>query len=251
VNLKQMKVAVAGAGAAGLVLGGLTVGGVTFASPSSSTVYSACVSKIGDTLYDVTANGTPRCRSGDTLISWNAQGPKGTTGPQGPKGTTGPPGPKGTKGTTGPQGPKGTKGTTGPQGPKGTKGTKGTTGPKGTKGTTGPAGPEYVASGIILGTGAVDILSKSPGVSVTVTHKGTGVYGLNASGLGTSCVVPSLTAVAASYTIDYASGGCGAGTVTTDVYTNNGTNEDWSFLLVGTDPPSTQQVKQGAIHFPS
>jgi hypothetical protein len=47
------------------------------------------------TLYNVTPNGTPRCQSGDTLVTWNQQGPMGATGAVGPAGTTGPSGPPG------------------------------------------------------------------------------------------------------------------------------------------------------------
>jgi hypothetical protein len=68
-------------------------------------VYSACVSQgdsrhhsfssldhSGGTLYDVTVNGTPQCRRGDTSITWNQTGPQG---PAGPRGLQGPPGPSG------------------------------------------------------------------------------------------------------------------------------------------------------------
>jgi len=45
------------------------------------------------TLYNVTPNGTPHCQHGDTLVTWNQQGPMGATGVTGPAGTTGPSGP--------------------------------------------------------------------------------------------------------------------------------------------------------------
>jgi hypothetical protein len=64
------------------------LGGGTFALASDSaasasttgTVYSACVTRLGHALYDVTANGTPKCLKGDTLITWNQAGPQGPAG---------------------------------------------------------------------------------------------------------------------------------------------------------------------------
>jgi len=47
------------------------------------------------TLYNVTINSTPRCQQGDTLVTWNQQGPIGPTGPTGQTGKTGPSGPSG------------------------------------------------------------------------------------------------------------------------------------------------------------
>jgi len=47
------------------------------------------------TLYNVTINSTPRCQQGDTLVTWNQQGPIGPAGPTGQTGTTGPSGPSG------------------------------------------------------------------------------------------------------------------------------------------------------------
>lgn len=127
----------------------LVGGGVALAadSTSPSTVYSACVSTLGHALYNVTADGTPRCVGHDTTISWNQ------TGPQGAQGLTGAPGPQGAKGDTGgtgPAGPAGAKGDTGdtgpagpvgPVGPQGDPGPAGPAGPKGDTGATGPAGP--------------------------------------------------------------------------------------------------------------
>lgn len=67
-------------------------------SPAPAT-YSACVAASSfrtglffpgavnnGTLYNVTVNGTPRCNRGDTVITWNQEGPMGPSGPAGPAG---------------------------------------------------------------------------------------------------------------------------------------------------------------------
>lgn len=59
------------------------------------------------------------CRSTETGVSWNVQGPSGPQGEQGPQGPVGPIGPTGATGETGPQGPQGEQGPVGPQGPPG------------------------------------------------------------------------------------------------------------------------------------
>lgn len=130
------------------------LGGGSFAlaasSATSDTVYSACVN-FGHSMYNFTVNGTPRCNSGDTLISWNQTGPQGPAGPQGPKGDTGATGATGPKGATGAtgaagaQGPKGDTGATGAQGPKGDTGATGATGPQGPAGTFGALHAEHYA----------------------------------------------------------------------------------------------------------
>jgi Collagen triple helix repeat (20 copies) len=103
----------------------------TASASAASTVYSACVSRFGHTLYNVTVNGTPRCFAGDPIATWNQTGPQGPAGPQGPKGDTG------ATGATGPQGPKGDTGATGATGPTGATGATGATGPQGPPGTFG------------------------------------------------------------------------------------------------------------------
>ena len=107
-------------------------GGSVFTALGSPTpaTYSACVvassSRLGfslpgmlvkGTLYNVTTNGTPACTRGDTVISWNEQGPIGASGPQG---SQGPAGPSGSSGPSGPAGPAGPTGATGLDGPPGT-----------------------------------------------------------------------------------------------------------------------------------
>lgn len=94
------------------------------------------------------------CKSNETLLSFNLQGPKGDKGdpgPQGPKGDkgdVGPAGSQGVKGDTGAQGPQGLKGDkgdpgpVGPQGPQGEQGVQGMQGEQGPKGDTGAQGPQ-------------------------------------------------------------------------------------------------------------
>jgi hypothetical protein len=57
------------------------------AATSTDTTYYACVKTSDGTLRIVSANTT--CKSSETLISWNQQGPAGPTGPQGPQGPAG------------------------------------------------------------------------------------------------------------------------------------------------------------------
>ena len=94
------------------------------------------------------------CRSKETAVSWNVQGPQGDQGPQGetgPQGPVGPQGETGLQGDTGPAGPQGApgeqgiagpQGEVGPMGPQGIPGIAGPTGPQGIPGIQGPIGPE-------------------------------------------------------------------------------------------------------------
>lgn len=59
------------------------------AAAQTSGVLNACVGKTLGTLRATDAS--QGCRPGETLISWNQQGPQG---PQGPRGATGPAGPQ-------------------------------------------------------------------------------------------------------------------------------------------------------------
>jgi Collagen triple helix repeat (20 copies) len=108
----------------GLVVGvvSLTAAAVAFASiqGSSGGVIHGCYLSNGNLRV---VDPATACKSNETTLDWNSQGPSGTTGPQGPTGPTGAQGPKGdngTAGTTGPQGPQGNPGPTGPSGPAGT-----------------------------------------------------------------------------------------------------------------------------------
>jgi Collagen triple helix repeat (20 copies) len=99
-------------------------GGVAWATIPNGDVINACYSKSGGSLRVIDASVT-NCKSGETALSWNAQGTPGPTGPTGPAGPAGPTGPAGPAGPTGPAGPQGDVGPTGPAGPTGPSGITG------------------------------------------------------------------------------------------------------------------------------
>ena len=69
-----------------LVIGGVLLWGYSRATGETITV---CVKKTG--LIYVIGEGFKRtdCKTGDTLLTWNAEGPEGPQGPQGPQGAAG------------------------------------------------------------------------------------------------------------------------------------------------------------------
>jgi len=73
-------------------------------------VIHGCYAKSGGTLRVIDA-GVTSCKSSETSLDWNVQGPAGPAGPEGPAGAVGPAGPQG------PAGPGGPQGATGPAGP--------------------------------------------------------------------------------------------------------------------------------------
>lgn len=103
-------------------------------STKSKTLY-ACVGGAGGTLRSSTA--AAKCPARTHKISWNAEGPRGATGPAGPVGAPGAPGATGATGEPGATGAQGAPGTTGPAGPQGAAG------PKGDQGDGAPAPVEY------------------------------------------------------------------------------------------------------------
>jgi hypothetical protein len=82
---RQWRISVARAVMIGIVLAG--VGGVAWAATraADSSVISACVAP-GNPQLLYSANGT--CPGGQTLITWNQQGPQGQPGPQGAPGAS-------------------------------------------------------------------------------------------------------------------------------------------------------------------
>lgn len=86
---------------------------VAYATIPSSNVIDSCYARSGGSLRVIDSTVTT-CKSTETSLAWNVQGPKGDMGPAGPQGETGP------QGATGAAGPKGDKGDTGPAGPAGT-----------------------------------------------------------------------------------------------------------------------------------
>ena len=88
-----------------LLLGASGVAASATSSPSAHPTYYACL-KSGK----LTQVGSvkPTCRSGSSLISWNAAGPSGPSGPSGPTGTSGTNGVNGTNVMTSAAAPSGT-----------------------------------------------------------------------------------------------------------------------------------------------
>lgn len=132
----------------GVILGGLVtlsivagLGTMWARAQSAGGVIYACIQKSDGTFQVARRN---QCGAGETLVSWNVQGPQGTTGltgPQGSQGPTGASGPMGASGQNGPTGGGGPSGAAGVAGPTGASGPAGLNGPSGASGPTGPSGP--------------------------------------------------------------------------------------------------------------
>lgn len=106
------------------VMGCVLAGTVTMAAAGAQVVTQiyGCVTANSGAVRIVSATET--CRSNETSLVWNVQGPEG---PQGPVGPSGPQGPAGADGAQGEIGPAGPQGATGPQGPEGPQGPAGMT----------------------------------------------------------------------------------------------------------------------------
>src|SRR5260221_3136181 len=111
----------------------------SFASASGPTTFLACLGN--GSFYNVTLNGTPTCRRGDTLVTWDQIGPASPAGPVGPTGAVGPVGPVGPVAATGATGATGAIAATGAAGPTGPTADTGATGATAPTGSTGPPGP--------------------------------------------------------------------------------------------------------------
>src|SRR5206468_3678382 len=98
---------------------------------------SACVNPAGEVRI---LRGDDHCRSSETTLDWNIEGPAGPAGAAG-LGFSGPQGATGPQGEAGPSGPAGAPGETGDPGEIGPAGPTGDPGPKGDSGETGPMGP--------------------------------------------------------------------------------------------------------------
>lgn len=92
---------------------GAAVTTVVSATIPTNNVISGCYTRSGGMLRVIDPKVTS-CKSTETSLEWNVQGPVGPPGPQGPKGDQGEPGP------LGPQGPQGIQGIPGPAGAAGT-----------------------------------------------------------------------------------------------------------------------------------
>jgi len=85
---------------------------VVYATIPSNNLISGCYMKSGGSLRVLDPSVTS-CKSGETSLAWNVQGPTGLTGGQGVQGPQGATGPQGIQGLTG------ATGATGPAGPAG------------------------------------------------------------------------------------------------------------------------------------
>jgi hypothetical protein len=130
-NMKISKYLVSAGFAAMLVLGTWTY------TQAVTNGISVCVLKNGTVHVIGPDFKRDDCKTNETLLTWNAQGPKGDQGIQGP---VGPKGDTGSSGTNGVNGAPGAKGDTGNSGAPGVKGDKGDTGSQGAQGTVGPSG---------------------------------------------------------------------------------------------------------------
>jgi hypothetical protein len=112
------------------ILGAFSAGAIAVAQSggSSSAVVNGCVAKKSGQLR-VLAKGKTKCKSGESALSWNKQGPAGAAGAAGASGAAG---------TQGERGPAGTAGAAGARGPAGADGAPGA---DGADGATGPQGP--------------------------------------------------------------------------------------------------------------
>ncbi|HEX8793573.1 MAG TPA: type VI secretion system tube protein Hcp [Polyangiaceae bacterium] len=136
---RRRTAAAVGGGLALLVIAGGALAAT--ALTSSSNVLYGCAKQPNGEMRLVSGSG--QCKSDETEVSWNIQGPTGPAGPVGPvgpTGSTGPQGPAGPAGADGPAGPAGATGAVGPQGPIGPQGPVGAQGPVGPQGPPGAAG---------------------------------------------------------------------------------------------------------------
>ena len=111
--------------------------GALTSAPSSSTI-TACRNDQNGNLRIVA--DADACRTPESSLSWNADGPTGDVGPVGPAGPAGPQGPTGADGAPGPAGATGEPGAKGDPGPAGADGTDGVNGVNGVPGVDGRDG---------------------------------------------------------------------------------------------------------------
>ena len=122
-----------------IMAAGLATGAALAQSDSD---YYGCITA-DSTLVGVAIGEAPEghCAAGETLITWNAEGPAGPAGEQGPKGDAGATGDAGPKGDPGPEGAQGADGAAGVDGEPGPQGEAGPAGAPGVDGEPGPQGP--------------------------------------------------------------------------------------------------------------
>ena len=135
-----MPAPIARRGAVLTAVGVLLLAATATAPPAVASTLYACVTKGGKARI---LTKKPRCKRGETTLSWNTKGVPGRNGVNGINGATGKEGAAGKEGKEGASGSKGATGATGPTGPSGgSSGGAGATGEKGATGERGPTGPE-------------------------------------------------------------------------------------------------------------
>jgi hypothetical protein len=129
-------------------VGGPSAGSSGVSASATARIYACYSDKTSELTYLDEAKSTT-CPTGETRISWSAQGPQGANGAegrtgaqgaQGATGTTGARGRPGSQGAPGAQGNRGGQGTAGPQGAAGAQGPQGAQGSRGARGAQGPTG---------------------------------------------------------------------------------------------------------------
>lgn len=105
--------------AVAVATGAMISAGIVFATiPDAAGVIHGCYTKSTGTIRIIDSAVT-NCKSGETSLQWNVEGPRGPQGlpgPAGPAGVPGAPGAPGAPGETGAAGPTGPAGPVGPAG---------------------------------------------------------------------------------------------------------------------------------------
>lgn len=202
--------------------------GLTFAWPAvahaqTSSLLAACIGKATGTMRLADPGGS--CRSGETPVTWNIQGPQGAPGPQGLPGPPGLPGPQGLPGQPGPQGPQGVPG---PQ---------------------GPAGPQTMMNAVMLGDGSIFVVSKPPGSTLAVTRTSPGTYRVQVGGLGNTCPLPMAMAFNSSANFSMGGGSCVGGGLDIEVFTADRQDSGFVLLVTALSNPPGARATQAPILF--
>ncbi len=164
----------------GLAAGALVMAGAGAAAYAAlgggNAVISACVDHYGGVrIIDPNAD---RCHGGETLVTWNQQGPTGAAGPAGSQGAIGPqglPGATGVAGPAGPAGATGAPGAAGPAGATGPAGAQGPAGPAGPAGGGGPGAPNKQNNGTVVVSAAVQGQIPSDGTIAILSYQWSGL----------------------------------------------------------------------------
>jgi Collagen triple helix repeat (20 copies) len=159
--------------------GTLLAASLAAAPQADAAALYACVKKNGTARI---FKKKPKCRKGETKLSWNVGGPAGKNGANGSNGSNGSNGPNGKEGIAGKEGKEGTatgaRGETGAAGTNGTTGTNGVTGATGATGQTGASGTNGT-NGVIGVTGAIGATGETGAGGTNGTNGTNGTTGTN------------------------------------------------------------------------